>query len=57
MLPKPPLAASFPQSSEVGRKLLYSFVVVGGGDKLETWALWEFMSISQRALSTFLQFN
>jgi hypothetical protein len=28
-------------------------LVAGSGDKLETQALWEFMSISQHVLSTF----
>ena len=52
VLPKPSLAASVPQSSEVDWEMLYSFVVAGGGDKLASWALWGFMPISKCASPT-----
>jgi hypothetical protein len=39
------------------REILYAIMVTGGWDKLASWALWEFMPSSKRALSTILCFE
>ncbi|KAH9015061.1 hypothetical protein EDB85DRAFT_1898928 [Lactarius pseudohatsudake] len=40
VLPKIPLAASFPQGSEVDWEVLYAIMVAGGWSELASWALW-----------------
>jgi len=48
VLPKVTSAASFSQSSKMGRKSLYAIVAAGGRGELGIWALWRFMPESHR---------
>jgi CxC2 like cysteine cluster associated with KDZ transposases len=57
VLPKVTPAASFSQSSEMGGKIFYAIVVVGGWGVFAIWALWRFMPKSHCALQSFLCFK